>query len=198
MGRCGWRKECDLEVAAPQPPSLLDVLPEHSSHAWTHSSRWQCDAAAAIRDPGKSENSGVVENNSRSGMKGVLCHVKLFSKDGIALFSGNSKLWGNLGGQVTRAKRRATSSSWHGDTVYNKQKPVRGGRDFREVAGAISMETLNLLQWVPSGVGIDQVLWHKSAWHRHGRILSACTAGSEMELPRPAIQHTRKIALKWH
>lgn len=125
----------------------------------------------------------------------VMC--KLFSKDGVVL-SGNSKLWGNLSGQVTRAKWRATSSSWNGDTVYNKQKPIRGGRDFREVAGEISVETLNLLQWVPSGVGIDQVLWNKSAWHRHGRILSACAAGSEMELPRPAIQHTRKMALKWH
>lgn len=33
------------------------------------------------------------------------------------------------------------------------------------------METLNLLQWVPSGIGSDQVLREKSGWHGHGRIL---------------------------
>lgn len=122
----------------------------------------------------------------------------LFSKGGIAVFPGNSRLRGDLCGQVTRTKRRATSFSRDGDAVYNKQKAIREGRDGGEGAGGISMETLNLLQRVPSGIGSDQVLRKKSAWHRHGRILAARAASSEVELSRPAIQHTRKMALKRH
>lgn len=116
-------------------------------------------------------------------MKRALCHVQvIFKKGGVAVFPGNSRLRGDLGGQVTRAKLRATSSSRDGDAVYNKQKAVRGGRDCGEGAGEISMETLNLLQWVPSGIGTGQVLGKKSAWHGHGRILAARTARSVVEL----------------
>lgn len=41
------------------PASLLQALPEHSLRAQAHSPHWQRDAAAATRDPGKPDNSGV-------------------------------------------------------------------------------------------------------------------------------------------
>lgn len=100
-----------------------------------------------------------------------------------------------MGGQVTR-RNGATSSSRDEDALCNQQKAIRGGRDCGEGAGEISMETLNLLQWVPLGIGTDQVLRKKSDWYGHSRILAARAACSEVGLSRPAIQHTRKMALK--
>lgn len=47
------------------PSSLLQALPERSPHAQTHSPHWQREAAAAIRDPGKSDNSGVEKKKKR-------------------------------------------------------------------------------------------------------------------------------------
>lgn len=57
MGQCGWRREWGLDVAAPS------LLPTSSSHAKTHRPPWQCGAAAAMRDPGKSDNRGVGKQN---------------------------------------------------------------------------------------------------------------------------------------
>lgn len=53
------------------------------------------------------------------------------------------------------------------------QKTAIRGKDCGEGAGEISMETLNLQQWVPSGIETDQVLGKKSAWHGHGSIVAA-------------------------
>lgn len=58
------------------------------------------------------------------------------------------------------------------------------------------METLNLLQRVPSGIGSDQVLRKKSAWHGHGRILAARATSNEVELSRPAIQQHKKNGIE--
>lgn len=60
---------------------------------------------------------------------------RLFSKDGIAVFPGNSRLGSNLGGQVIRAKQRAAIPSQDGDAVYNKQKAAREGRDCERELG---------------------------------------------------------------
>lgn len=41
------------------PASFLQALPERSPRAQTHTPHWQREAAAARRDPGKSDNSRV-------------------------------------------------------------------------------------------------------------------------------------------
>ena len=48
-----WFKGCSPSA------SHLQALPEHSPHAQTQSPHWQRDAAAAMREPGKSDNKGV-------------------------------------------------------------------------------------------------------------------------------------------
>lgn len=60
------------------------------------------------------------------------------------------------------------------------QKTAIRGRDCGEGAGEISMETLNLQQWVPSGIEADQVLGKKvpgtatAALSLRGGDLQAC------------------------
>lgn len=58
------------------------------------------------------------------------------------------------------------------------------------------METLNLLQWVPSETGTDQIPKNKGTWHGHNRISATRAVCSEVEISRPVIQHRRKMALK--
>lgn len=109
MGQCGWRKELGLGVAAPQPPSYKLSLNTPFMHK--HSPHWQRDAAAALRDPGKHDNSGVGKKSNR-GMKRALCHfVGYFQRVALWFSQATSRLRGNLGGQVTTVKRTVTSSS---------------------------------------------------------------------------------------
>lgn len=77
MGQRGWRKELGLGVAAPQPPSYKLSLNTPFMHK--HSPHWQRDAAAALRDPGKHDNSGVGKKSNR-GMKRALCHMWVIFK----------------------------------------------------------------------------------------------------------------------
>lgn len=46
------------------------------------------------------------------------------------------------------------------------------------------------------GIGTDQVLRKKRAWHKNCRILITHVAHSEMELSRPAVQHMRQNCIE--
>lgn len=86
----------------PPPTFLLKALPEHSLHAQTHSPHWQRDAAAAMRDPGKSDNRVVgKKKKSNPGMKRALCHMRVIFKGRHCCFP--------------RQQRAARQLGWAGD-----------------------------------------------------------------------------------
>lgn len=105
-------------VSRLQPPaSLLQTLP----HVQTHGPCWWCWMLQLLWEIQANPIIGVWLEKATQEWKEPSTMCRLFSKDDIAVFPGNSRPGGSFCGQVIRVKQRVTIFSQDGDAVYNKQ-----------------------------------------------------------------------------